>query len=284
MDARACAWSAGRPAPRSNLRRRAASSCWSSMAGSAIKANASRRCRGCACRPARRPAPWSRRAAAGSGSRPVILPRSPISRGSDMAIPVQDASLFVSERRPPSRNPGYTRMFARGRLSLGLFFPIEAFAGDMPAMRGQVALAQHAEAAGFAALWFRDVPLRVPSFGDTGQVYDPWVWLAHVSASTSRIALATGSIVLPLRHPLHVAKAAASIDRLSGGRLVLGVASGDRPEEFPAFGLEAESRGEIFRERFELIRRVHATHFPEAAGNWGQMAGADIVPKPLAEG
>ena len=201
-----------------------------------------------------------------------------------MAIPVRDASLFVSERRPPSRNPGYTRMFAHGRLSLGLFFPIEAFAGDMPSMRGQVALAQHAEAAGFAALWFRDVPLRVPSFGDTGQVYDPWVWLAHVSACTSRIALATGSIVLPLRHPLHVAKAVASIDRLSGGRLVLGVASGDRPEEFLAFGLQAESRGEIFRERFELIRRVHATHFPAAAGTWGQMAGADIVPKPLAQG
>ena len=44
-------------------------------------------------------------------------------------------------------------------------------------MRDQVALAQRAERAGFAALWFRDVPLRDPSFGDVGQVFDPWVYL-----------------------------------------------------------------------------------------------------------
>ena len=175
-------------------------------------------------------------------------------------------------------------MFVPGRLSLGLFFPIEAFAGDTPTMKGQVALAQRAEACGFAALWFRDVPLRVPSFGDTGQVYDPWVWLAHIAAHTSRIALATGSIVLPLRHPLHVAKAAASVDRLSDGRLVLGVASGDRPEEFPAFRVDARSLGEGFRERFELIRRVHAHSFPEGEGTWGEMAGIDVVPKPIADG
>lgn len=193
--------------------------------------------------------------------------------------------MFVAARSRPRRsNPGYERMFAPRRLSLGVFFPIEAFSGDTPSMEDQVALARHAEASGFAALWFRDVPLRVPSFGDTGQVYDPWVWLAHVAAHTSRIALATGSIVLPLRHPLHVAKAAASVDRLSGGRLVLGVASGDRAEEFPAFGADPESRGDAFRERFELIRRVHTLEFPVAKGTWGEIAGIDVVPKPLADG
>src|SRR5689334_4259932 len=143
--------------------------------------------------------------------------------------PAQEFSLFApSPSRPRRTNHGFARMFLPGRLTLGVMFPIEAFAGDTPSMRGQIALAQRAEAAGFAALWFRDVPLRVPSFGDTGQVFDPWVWLSYIGASTSNIALATGSIVLPLRHPLHVAKAAASIDQLTDGRLVLGVASGDR--------------------------------------------------------
>jgi luciferase-type oxidoreductase len=197
----------------------------------------------------------------------------------------QESSLFTpAPSRPRRANPGYARMFAPGRLTLGVMFPIEAFEGDTPSMQGQVALAQRAEAAGFAALWFRDVPLRVPSFGDTGQVFDPWVWLSHVSASTSEIALATGSIVLPLRHPLHVAKAAASVDRLSGGRLVLGVASGDRPDEFPAFGVDAEARGEIFRERFELIRTLHGRPFPSVSGAWGAMHGIDLVPKPIADG
>lgn len=66
---------------------------------------------------------------------------------------------------------------------------------------------------------------------EAGQVYDPWVWLGWIAAQTSTIALATGSIILPLRHPLHTAKASASVDQLTGGRFVLGVASGDRPVE-----------------------------------------------------
>lgn len=59
---------------------------------------------------------------------------------------------------------------------------------------------------GFAALWTRDVWLRDPNFGDLGQVYDPWVWLGRIAAQTYGIALATGSIILPLRHPVHTAK------------------------------------------------------------------------------
>ena len=132
-------------------------------------------------------------------------------------------------------------MFAPGRLTLGVFFPIEAFQRDEPTMRDQERLARRAEELGFAALWTRDVPLRDPNFGDIGQVYDPWVWLGWIAAQTRTIALATGSIILPLRHPLHTAKAAASVDQLTGGRLVLGVASGDRPVEFPAFGVDADA-------------------------------------------
>ncbi|WP_234815094.1 LLM class flavin-dependent oxidoreductase, partial [Noviherbaspirillum denitrificans] len=124
---------------------------------------------------------------------------------------------------------GFRRMFSPDRLTLGVFFPIESFERDQPSMQHQEYLARRAEELGFAALWFRDVPLRDPSFGDIGQVFDPWVYLGWIAAQTREIALATGSIVLPLRHPLHTAKAAASVDQLSGGRLVLGLASGDRP-------------------------------------------------------
>ena len=117
-------------------------------------------------------------------------------------------------------------------------------------MANQVALARRASELGFAALWFRDVPLLDPRFGDAGQIYDPWTYLGFIAARTRDIALATGSIVLPLRHPLHVAKAAASVDVLSGGRMVLGVATGDRPIEFPAFGRPFETRGEAYLREF----------------------------------
>ncbi len=179
-----------------------------------------------------------------------------------------------------ARHPGFSRMFQPGRLTLGVFFPIEAFEGANPTMQGQVELARRASELGFTALWFRDVPLLDPHFGDVGQIYDPWTYLGYIAAQTEGIALATGSIVLPLRHPLHVAKAAASVDVLSGGRLVLGVASGDRPVEFPAFGKPFETRGEAFRDSLAVMRRVWRERFPELRSIHGTLSGADLVPKP----
>jgi luciferase-type oxidoreductase len=192
--------------------------------------------------------------------------------------------LTINPRARIDDSRGFRRMFAQGRLSLGIFFPIEAFARDEPTMRDQDRLARRAEELGFAALWTRDVPLRDPSFGDVGQVYDPWVFLGWVAAQTLTIALATGSVILPLRHPLHTAKASASVDRLSGGRMVLGVASGDRAVEFPAFGVDPRERGALFRENLAVLRTVLSEEFPRfESPHYGRMAGtADLVPKPVA--
>ena len=182
-----------------------------------------------------------------------------------------------------SDSAGFRRMFAPGRLSLGVSFPIEAFARDEPGMRDQPRLARRAEELGFAGLWTRDVPLRDPNFGDLGQVHDPWVWLGWIAAHTSTIALATGSIILPLRHPLHTAKASASDDQLTGGRFVLGVASGDRPLEFPAFGVDWHQRDVLFRENLAEIRKVLTDEFPRLQSSYGTMTGtADLLPKPVS--
>jgi luciferase-type oxidoreductase len=190
--------------------------------------------------------------------------------------------LKVNPTATVDEAPGFRRMFRAGRLTLGVFFPIEAFKGDEPSMQGQERLAQRAQALGYAALWVRDVPLRDPSFGDLGQIHDPWVYLGWIAAHTQTIALATGSIVLPLRHPLHVAKAAASVDQLSGGRLVLGVASGDRPVEFPAFAVDIEQRAVLFRDSFEVIHHVLEREYPMLNSTAGVLTGnADLVPKPL---
>ncbi|MGV7029622.1 LLM class oxidoreductase [Methylobacterium symbioticum] len=182
----------------------------------------------------------------------------------------------------PSDTSGFQRMFVPGHLTVGVFFPIEAFQRDQPTMRDQERLAMRAEELGYAALWTRDVPLRDPNFGDLGQIYDPWVWLGWIAAQTREIALATGSIVLPIRHPLHTAKAAASVDRLSGGRFVMGVASGDRPVEFPAFGVPTDERDVLFRESFAVIRKVLDEEFPTLRSRFGHMLGnVDLVPKPM---
>ena len=182
-----------------------------------------------------------------------------------------------------SINPGYDAVFRPGRLSLGLVAPLESYAHDpVPTMTDHVARVRFAEELGFSAVWLRDVPFNVPSFGDAGQTYDPFVYLGYLAACTERIALGVASIVLPLRHPAHVAKAAASVDQLSDGRLIMGVASGDRPDEYPAMNLPFSDRGERFRASFDYIQRMaeRAPTFENAHGRVG--GGLDMLPKPAS--
>ncbi|CAM4339154.1 hypothetical protein COAQ111491_18180 [Comamonas aquatilis] len=153
-------------------------------------------------------------------------------------------------------HPGYRRMFAPDALTLGVFLPLRFYQGDMQVLDGQSELVSAIDHYGFAAVWVRDVPLFDPSFGDAGQVFDPFTYLAFLAAKTKTIALATGSAIFSLRHPIELAKASATIDQLSGGRLVLGIASGDRPVEFPAYGLEHGKRGERFAQSVTYFRQL----------------------------
>jgi luciferase-type oxidoreductase len=181
-------------------------------------------------------------------------------------------------------NAGYWRLFDHDGLSFGAGFPLTGANRSTPDPDREIELAMHVESLGFDGLWARDVPTYWPRFGDAGQTFDTWPWLSHVAAHTDEIALGTSSVVIPLRHPLHVAKSAATVDRLSDGRLVLGVASGDRDPEYPAFGVDRESRGEAFREGVEALRTVWREEYPELEGQWGRLEGdLDVVPKP-AEG
>jgi luciferase-type oxidoreductase len=178
------------------------------------------------------------------------------------------------------QNTAFQRLFAESQLTLGIFVPIEAYAGDVPTMRDHLALVQRAEAVGFTAVWVRDVPLHDPHFGDVGQIYDPWVYLGYLAAQTTTIALATGSIIFPLRHPIDLAKAAASVEVLSGGRLMLGIASGDRPVEYPAYGVDYPSRAARFRDTLRYFRQLLDAPFPAIESPLGTLPGADLLPKP----
>lgn len=176
---------------------------------------------------------------------------------------------------------GYRRIFKENQLTLGLFLPIESYKGSIPTMENQIDLIKRAETLGFGAVWVRDIPLHDPMFGDAGQMFDPWVYLGYVSAKTNQIALGTGSTIFTLQHPLQIAKAAASIDQLSKGRLLLGVASGDRPVEFPAFNQNFYERGDGLKESFYYVKKVLQEDFPTIDSPLGLMRGnADVLPKP----
>lgn len=180
-------------------------------------------------------------------------------------------------------NAGYNSVFQPNKLSLGVVVPIENYAvGALPTLKDHLERIQQIEQLGFKALWLRDIPLHVPAFGDVGQTFDPFTYLGYLAGQTSKIALGVSSIALPLHHPLHVAKSAATIDQLSGGRLILGVASGDRPNEYPAMAVDYEKRGELFRDAFTYIRQAQA-HFPKSEpNNYGEYNGAvDVLPKPV---
>ncbi|WP_417222724.1 LLM class oxidoreductase [Achromobacter spanius] len=173
-------------------------------------------------------------------------------------------------------------MFAPDKLTVGIFLPLRHYAGDMAVLAGQADLVSQIDRQGFAAVWVRDVPLFDPSFGDAGQVFDPFTYLAYLAARTKHVALATGSAVISLRHPIDLAKAATTIDQLSGGRLVMGVASGDRPIEFPAYGLEHGDRAERFAHALSYMRQLMQAGPLAIDSPLGRFKGAEFLPKPVA--
>ncbi|QTB98832.1 LLM class oxidoreductase [Alcaligenes sp. SORT26] len=190
--------------------------------------------------------------------------------------PIQGASFPAF-----ADHPGYRRMFAPNRLTVGIFLPLRFYQGDMSVLAGQSELVEAIDRHDFAAVWVRDVPLYDPSFGDAGQVFDPFSYLAFLAARTKRVALATGSTIFSLRHPIDLAKSAFTIDQLSGGRLVLGIASGDRPVEFPAYGVERAQRGERFAQAVSYFRQLMQSGQLNIDSPLGRFDTAELLPKPV---
>jgi alkanesulfonate monooxygenase len=133
---------------------------------------------------------------------------------------------------------------------------IENFVGptqtpDVPAI---LRYAERAEALGFESLWAWDhVLLGVePSF----PILDSVGILTAIAARTSRIALGTGVLVLPLRNPTVAAKALGTLDVISGGRLIIGVAAGWYAREFDAVGVPFKQRGRLFERNLDVLTRL----------------------------
>ena len=178
---------------------------------------------------------------------------------------------------------GFQKAFGQGKMTLGLAFPLEGYRKSVPEMdmEAQIRRARLAEDYGFAALWARDIPLNdTVNFGDAGQMYDPWIFQSYIAAHTSEIALGMGSIITTFRHPIDIAKSAASLDRISGERLLLGLATGDRPIEFDAYKVDKSEKAEIFRETLQVVRRLWKEDEPRISTRRMDMWTGDMLPKP----
>lgn len=160
------------------------------------------------------------------------------------------------------------------------------------------ALARLAEEAGVESLWTVEhvvVPAgyestypyskdgRMPG-GEDVDIADPLVWLAWVGAQTSRIRLATGILILPQRNPLVLAKEVATLDRLTGGRVTLGVGIGWLREEFEVLGVPFEERAARTEEHIEVLRTAWTQDSPTFDGRFSSFQGAKSYPKPAQAG
>ncbi len=170
------------------------------------------------------------------------------------------------------------------------FANIGAFVNPVEAVR----LAQAAEGAGFESIWTVDhvvVPGgyqskypydpsgRLPS-GEETVFPDPLIWLAFVAAQTSTLRLGTGILILPQRNPLVLAKELATLDSLSGGRMVLGAGIGWLEEEFQALGIPFAGRAQRMEETIAAMRALWAQEQASFAGTTVTFDNCFLRPQP----
>jgi probable F420-dependent oxidoreductase len=149
----------------------------------------------------------------------------------------------------------------------------------------QVRVARAAEDAGFDSVWTGEhvaMPLHdnpVPTPPET-PFLDSLVALTNVAAHTRRVRLGTGILVLPHHNPVLVAKALASLDVISAGRLIAGFAAGYVEAEFAALGVDFHRRGAITDEYLAAIRTLWTDELPRFAGRFAAFGDIRFEPKP----
>lgn len=162
---------------------------------------------------------------------------------------------------------------------------------------GLAGVARKAEELGFESLWIPEhiiLPIEYKSpypYGSTGRMpappdtplHDPMLALAYVAGITSRIRIATGVFVLPLRNAFATAKAVASLDVLSGGRFMFGIGIGWLAEEFEAVGYSFKDRAARTREYVALMKELWTRTDPVFEGKTVRLKGFKFMPKPVQQ-
>lgn len=183
---------------------------------------------------------------------------------------------------------------ATGRKWLGMRFGINLNSIESEQL---VPVARAAEEAGFESVWLgehiilpRDLRSPHPSGSRPAMAaaryfhHEVLTALACVAASTSELRVGTGVCLVPLRDPFNLARAAATVDRLSGGRLLLGVGLGWAREEYDILGIDWRTRGARLDEAVELLRELWSADTPEFHGDFYACPPSGFEPKPVQPG
>jgi len=133
---------------------------------------------------------------------------------------------------------------------------------------------RRAEALGFHSAWVVEQIL-----GNMASL-EPVDLLAYAAALTERMRLGSAVLLTALRNPVHLAKSLATVDQLSGGRLIVGVGLGGNPRVYPAYGLSAERRAARFAEGLTLMKRLWTEPRVTMKGEFFNVDNASMHPKP----
>lgn len=172
-------------------------------------------------------------------------------------------------------------------MQLGVVFP-QTEIGDDPS--GIAAYAQAAQDLGYAHLLAYDHVVGADStvrpgwsgpYNHESSFHEPFVLFAYLTGLAPKLELVTGVIILPQRQTVLVAKQAANVDVLSGGKLRLGVGIGWNDVEYEALGKEFKTRGRRFEEQLELMRRLWTEPVLTFDGQYERVTSAGIKPLPV---
>lgn len=167
----------------------------------------------------------------------------------------------------------------------GVMYPIPFVApGDF------VQQTQLCERLGYHSVWGNDhittqAYVREKHGGKTPNFYEPLITLAMCAQATERIKLGTALLVLPMREPVYLAKQVATLDRLSGGRFILGVGLGAYREEFTAMAqrLKGARRGDMMDEAIEAFLKLIGEASASHSGRYFEFKDIELAPKPLQD-
>ena len=140
-----------------------------------------------------------------------------------------------------------------------------------------------AEELGYDSVWVMDHLFNngyIRERLDDKPYYHPMATLSHISALTTRVRLGTSVLVLPYHNPVELAKYAATLDQMSGGRVVLGVGVGAMTPEFEALGIPTNQRGSLTNESIDVMRELWSNEDPRYESSRWSFSDLKFAPKP----
>jgi probable F420-dependent oxidoreductase len=206
----------------------------------------------------------------------MVMTIGSLRRAGPAALPAGWPAAIVSLSAAEHRRLGGAFMLTKSGMRLGIGLPQVVTGGraDADVIRQ---FAQRAEALGYEDLWLTDGALGARA------LLEPVTLLAYAAACTQRIRLGISVLVLNQHNPIQLARSLATLDQLSGGRVIAGVGLGGGTDLYPAFGIDAQRPVARFTESLSLMRALWSQERVTLDGEFFRLDGVAQEPKPLQE-